>query len=153
MSLDETGLPEEVRHLIISQLSYPDIIRIYRTSTLYEYIIQDAKLWDSLLDRDFPGIKNYFSQFPFADKSNHDRYKILYWEIDKVTRQSMKKYNFINSRYVNREAIYDDVFNLLYKILLMAYKDELSNEEINIQSHTLLSILSGLNEKIYWLLQ
>lgn len=65
----------------------------------------------------------------------------------------MKKYNFINSRYVNREAIYDDVFNLLYKILLMAYKDELSNEEINIQSHTLLSILSGLNEKIYWLLQ
>ncbi len=58
MSFEERGIPEEIRDLIILQLYYPGIIRFYSTTTLYYNIIRD----DKLLDRDFPGIKDYFSR-------------------------------------------------------------------------------------------
>ncbi len=145
MSLQETKLPPDVRNLIILQLSYPDIIHLYQTAPLYGYITQAENLWELLLERDFPQMKNYFTQFPFADESNYTRYKILYHEIDRRTRKSIKKYNFANFRYINQKAMYDDVFEFFYKIAVKGYKNELNNDQISVESIKLLTILSGLN--------
>ena len=76
MSFRETGLPEEVRNLIMSELSYPDIIRVYRTSTLYRYIMQDDKLWEALLDRDFPKSNIIFPSILLLGKTTTRNIKI-----------------------------------------------------------------------------
>ena len=59
----------------------------------------------------------------------------------------MEKYNFINPRYINRETIYEDVFDLFYEVLLMSCKNELYSDQISEEADKLLSILSGLNQE------
>lgn len=147
MALVRKEIPEEIRNLIISRLSYPDIIRLYSTTTLYYDIIGDDKLWELLLDRDFPGIKDYFSQFPFTEQNNYHRYKQLFDIIDEQTREAMKKYDFIDSRCIKEEVIYNDVFTIFYDILLQGYKGELDDAEISRWADKLLTRLTGLKKK------
>ena len=127
--MDSGLLSEDLIVNLILVLSYNDIMALCNSSKLCNSICEKEHIWNKLLNRDYPELNDKILEKIYQGKSSKERYKNTHDHVYKTAMYLMNKYQFIKSKYLNKEIMYNDIVEQL-KILI-----ELSIEYMTISKN------------------
>ena len=133
------AIPGDVQRKILYELEYPEIVSLCIADRNVRELCNSEVFWKKIMERDFPGIRPTTHTYKglYADLYNR-----FYNAID----EALEKYNFVNEKYTNTNAMRKDLFELIRAYFIANWNKEPNTyeetDELDLDS---LYIMTGLN--------